>query len=647
MIDSLKNNKLIAKSDFEDALLKMCNKIMSYFSPGKAFLLLPNYVATQYEDSTLYLEAFARFLWGIAPYSKNGKNIEVLECFKEGILNGTNPCHPEYWGDLKDYDQRAVEMPPIAFFLYFSKNSFWDKLTEDKKKNIERWLLQINHKRLVQNNWLFFRVLVNVFLKQIGAQYSEKTIQKDLLRIEKFYLGNGWYSDGKTNRRDYYISWAFHFYSLIYARVMEQEDIERSYLYKKRAKEFAQDFVYWFSEDGSALPFGRSLTYRFAQVAFWSAVVFAGVDAFPLGVIKGIICRHLRWWFRQPIFDKSGLLTVGYSYPNLIMSESYNGTGSPYWALKSFLIIGIENDHPFWKVKEERLPVLNSKVFQKYSRMTICRKSYHIAAFVNGQDYGNQIHSIAKYEKFVYSNVFGFSIPRSAYGVVESAPDSTLAVSEDGEIFKQRHNLTAFYNNEKVLYSRWNPWNNVEIESYVLPGLPWHVRVHKIQTHRRIILQEGGFSIERQTHLHPPVRRNIVENGCGVGVSYNEQHSGIISLLGNGTPKIIFPSPNTNLLYPRTELPILMWKFSEGSYVVISGILGDSDILRNDKNFWDDTPKVEMNNVNIKIFMDGINRSAITLDLDKKYRIPSSLNREIYSLKTKVRIFIDFLRKSY
>lgn len=88
--------------------------------------------------------------------------------------------------------------------------------------------------------------------------------------------------------------------------------------------------------DGASVPFGRSLTYRFAMVAFWSAVAFAGLDVFSPGVVKGIILRHLRWWQQQSIFDREGILTLGFAYPNLVMCEDYNSPGSPYWALKVF-----------------------------------------------------------------------------------------------------------------------------------------------------------------------------------------------------------------------------------------------------------------------------------------------------------------------
>ncbi|MFP4975550.1 DUF2264 domain-containing protein [Paenibacillus sp. CN-4] len=54
----------------------------------------------------------------------------------------------------------------------------------------------------------------------------------------------------------------------------------------------------------------------------------------------------------QPFFDRSGLLTVGYAYPNLVISENYNATGSPYSALKTFLLLALAEDSAFWTVEE-------------------------------------------------------------------------------------------------------------------------------------------------------------------------------------------------------------------------------------------------------------------------------------------------------
>ncbi|MGP8847725.1 DUF2264 domain-containing protein, partial [Enterobacter hormaechei] len=77
--------------------------------------------------------------------------------------------------------------------------------------------------------------------------------------------------DGPGRPKDYYISMAFHFYGLLYA-TLSPDDTERAVVLRERSRLFAEGFIYLSAADGASVPFDRSLTYRFAMVAFWSAV---------------------------------------------------------------------------------------------------------------------------------------------------------------------------------------------------------------------------------------------------------------------------------------------------------------------------------------------------------------------------------------
>ena len=52
---------------------------------------------------------------------------------------------------------------------------------------------------------------------------------------------------------------------------------------------FAKTFIYWFADNGEAVPYVRSLTYRFAQCAFWSACLLADIRPFSVSVPKTVI----------------------------------------------------------------------------------------------------------------------------------------------------------------------------------------------------------------------------------------------------------------------------------------------------------------------------------------------------------------------
>lgn len=309
-----------------------------------------------YGNRVAAMEGFSRILWGLAPYIGGGGGCAELEnTYLTGLANGTDPDCGEYWGEMRDFDQRIVETAAIGLGLILAPDKLWKPLSAKQKENLYNWLNMVNSVKSVDNNWQLFAVLVNLGFKSVNMPYNREAVERSLGRVHSFYIGNGWYTDGDTPQIDYYISFAIHFYSLIYAKVMEDEDRENSRIFKERAKLFTKDFIYWFTEDGEALAFGRSLTYRFAQCCFWSACVFADVEPFPIGVMKGIISRNIEWWMKQPIFDNSGILTVGYAYPNLCMAENYNSFGSPYWALKAFLILALHDNHKFYQAEPQPL----------------------------------------------------------------------------------------------------------------------------------------------------------------------------------------------------------------------------------------------------------------------------------------------------
>lgn len=124
---------------------------------------------------------------------------------------------------------------------------------------------------------------------------------------------------------DYYSSsFAIQFLQLLYAKLAGDDDPERAAEFRSRAQQVALDLVYYYDEEGRAIPFGRSVGYRFAMVSFWGALAYAGVELpAPLtwGMVKGIVLRHLRWWQTQhAMWSPSGTLTIGYSYPNMYVS---------------------------------------------------------------------------------------------------------------------------------------------------------------------------------------------------------------------------------------------------------------------------------------------------------------------------------------
>lgn len=551
--------RLHSKEDFQKLLMEIIRPVIPYYTEEKAGIDL-GVTATTYEQITIRLEAFSRILWGLVPFWAGGGKDDVFEeIYRKGLTAGTNPESKEYWGGFHAFDQRFVEMAAMAYGLILSPDILWEPLSEKEKDNLANWLYGINEYELPICNWVLFAVLVNIALKKLGRKYDAKKLEKYLAGADSFYLGDGWYQDGDSGQKDYYISFAIHFYSLFYARVMEEDDPERCALYKERAKIFAKQFIYWFDENGASLPYGRSLTYRFSQVSFFCACLMAGVEPFDIGVMKGLIVRHFCDWMKKPVFDRDGILTIGYGYPNLVMGERYNGPGSPYWALKTFAILMLPDEHPFWKAEAKPLPVLEKQKALVYADMLIHRYENHVTAFVPGK-YSPAGHGqiVAKYGKFAYDTRFAFSVAKSEYEVHEAAPDSMLAFFINGYVYVRRI-CEEFRVSESEVYSRWIPYEGIMVESFIIPTETGHTRKHIITSDRECEAYDCGFAVEIDVEGEKQIQEGNqaqVENyysGCQVVAEGNE---------GEGV--IIFADPNTNLLHPMTRIPAVHYRIHKG-----------------------------------------------------------------------------------
>ncbi|OME87566.1 hypothetical protein BK120_03695 [Paenibacillus sp. FSL A5-0031] len=586
--------RLQSKADLQQTVSEAFEPLKERFTPGYAGLDLGATGAIHSEAIAL-MEAFARPLWGLVPHACGGGESDLWPMYVQGIIHGTDPDHEEYWGSFGTKDQRMVEQSILGLGLALAPHKIWEPLTDKQKDNVYRWLNQINLvDRSNPNNWLMFTVLVNVGFQKVGLPHDQDIMDNYLDTIDSYYLSDGWYSDGKTDQRDYYIPFAMHYYGLLYAKLMEKEDAERAARYRERASLFAQDFIHWFAEDGSSIPFGRSLTYRFAQVSFWSALVFADVLPYSMGVMKGIIMRHLRWWFSQPIFTPDGLLSIGYAYPNLLMGEGYNAPGSPYWSYKAFLILALPDEHPFWQAEEEVLPELKPLVAQPHARMTISRPEghKHVIAYGSGQMANfDMSHSAAKYSKFAYSTLFGFSVPKGYYGLTQGAYDSTLALSECDEHYRVRRFCEEFRIQEQSVYSRWLPWANVEVQTWIIPAGLWHVRVHRIKTERELDVAEGGFAIQTLAG-DAKEQADVLTITGAVLAKMPDGMSGMINISGFEQAMMLYPEANTNVLKPRTMIPTLTARLTQGEHILISAVFGATNSKENELE-WLNPPSVE------------------------------------------------------
>ncbi|KAF9694156.1 hypothetical protein EKO04_008007 [Ascochyta lentis] len=619
VLPGFSDNAFKVRDDFVRAALALVQPLDQYKSQHNARIKIATSTGAGFSEAAAQLEGFARPLWVVSDLLNISDSPENLKTWIEGIRAGTDPHSPEYWGDLRSFDQRMVEMESIAYALLSNPSAFSFENDGTTRKNLAAWLSQINEYDMPQSNWLWFRILVNLALVRVlGVRINQvKSHIDDSFRIlDTFYIGEGWSSDGLwcngRKQADYYSgSFAIQFAQLLFLKFAPDYDEERTLRYQEQARDFAKTYWRYFGPSGAAIPFGRSLTYRFAFTAFWAAVVVSDVNLpAPLshpGVIKGLIARHLRWWAQLPhIFNTDGTLNIGYAYPNMYLAEDYNSPQSVYWCLKSFVVISVPEEHPFWSCEElvyPRTNLVRDVEILWPPRHILCNTPEHHFLLSSGQSTTKHFKAReAKYGKFAYSSAFGFSVPCGPF-LEQTAPDSTLAISFDNneELWAVRSSPTDVHTKllhvggveVPILNSSWRPWKDEDLTirtSLVAPMKRWpgwHLRIHRVQwrpgaRYKPLKLVDGGFATSAQTSNNDSLFEQdlkatsvgadsaegwyqnhfsaiiITESGASGVVdltSQFSQNSDMYSLEISNEALIIRADPNTNLVAQRSLIP--------------------------------------------------------------------------------------------
>ena len=283
-----------------------------------------------------------------------------LARYAVGLSAGTespgDDADPDSWPQPTDVRQAIVESASVALGLRLTRPWLWEALDDRTRQRAVDWLLPALDPSPVDNNWWLFGLTVAGFLQDAGIETDRAaaTIDRSLDRIEQWYLGEGWYSDGENRAFDHYNAWALHFYPVLHAHLAgDKALVDR---YGPRLHAHLDAYTRLFDANGAPLPFGRSLTYRFAAAAAPWLGALTGHTPLTPGATRRLASGTLRYFLDRGAADERGLLTLGWHGPYPPVLQSYSGPGSPYWASKGFLGLLLPAAHPAWTDPEEPLP---------------------------------------------------------------------------------------------------------------------------------------------------------------------------------------------------------------------------------------------------------------------------------------------------
>lgn len=346
----------------------------------------------------------------------------------------------------------------------------------------------------------------------------------------------------------------------------------------------------------------------------------------------------------------------------MYLSEDYNSPQSPYWCLKSLIVIGLPETDPFWASEEVPYPSWEDNVVLPGPEQILCNhpQGNHHFMLTPGQFVGWPLKAThAKYCKFAYSSAFAFSVPTGPL-IQQIAPDNTLALSRDGaetwalkwkcdEVRFLDATVTFASTTEVVTATsvRWYPWNDraVAVNTTLVPPTKrwpdWHIRIHRLVIRERLRtlhMTGGGFAIlgrEASSGRDLPRLQSLLNDvqigsegvfegtdstlilsGAGASGIHTRQYSSFDVTLESNALK---PDANTNLACQRTLIPVTTLGISqaldaESKITIIESVFAidgtsigkqKGDALKSLEERWSDHPIVYLDGMGT-IFDDAI-----------------------------------------
>jgi hypothetical protein len=102
----------------------------------------------------------------------------------------------------------------------------WEPLDARTKAGIVRELKGLRAVSPPYTNWLLFAAMNEAFLLSIGEQWDPVRLGLAIRKIDEWYVGDGWYSDGPRFHFDYYGAYVIHPMLVEILEVMVARDVK-------------------------------------------------------------------------------------------------------------------------------------------------------------------------------------------------------------------------------------------------------------------------------------------------------------------------------------------------------------------------------------------------------------------------------------
>lgn len=318
------------------------------------------------DRNVTYMEAFGRLMSGLSPWltlpddeTPEGRQRKQLRLWAlASYTNAVNPDSPDYllW---EGEGQILCDASYIAISFMRSPDALWHPLNTLTK---QRYIAKFNSLKSVRpayNNWLLFRGTVEAFLLSIGQKYDAFALTVSAEKMNEWYVGDGWYSDGPEYSIDYYNGYVIQPMYVEMLEIMKNKKVFMPIPFElalKRMQRYNVLLERMISPEAAYPAMGRSMTYRLGafQTLALSAWKYGLPESLSYGQVRNALTSVMKRMFSmEGNFGKEGFLQLGFvgHQPNL--ADWYTNNGSLYITSLGFLPLGLPASHPFWTSQPE------------------------------------------------------------------------------------------------------------------------------------------------------------------------------------------------------------------------------------------------------------------------------------------------------
>ncbi len=488
---------------------RLLRPLAALMEDGRADLAIEGQ-ASNHGPAADRLESFARpCLWAshwLAACPDGAETLsraDVAAWFRRGLVLGTDPAGPQYWGPTANFHQHTVEMGALVLALEKASAWLWDPLAESERAQIARWFGSARGVGLHRNNHLFFGVLPLSFLLKHGwGSAADRTCVLRWMDImEAMHLGGGWFIDGMNESIDHYNAFAFHYYGLWWGMLYNELDPSRASRWAEWTHLFLSDYVRFFAATGEPVPFGRSMTYRFAASAPFALAEKCGVSPLAPGQSRRLCTQNLRFFLDRKIPQRQGALSLGWTDEFPAMTEAYSCAGSAYWAAKGLSPLLLDPGEPFWTDAEKPLPCEEGDFSHAIPQagMVVRAVDGEVELFNGASSIcgGNTAFGPYKWGKLSYRTGTGLEVqPRDGLYPLDA---SLTAEAADGGLFGRQatHPLEASDHHISFAFALGDRFSqfSVQVESHLWWRGGWQLHMHRCRAHQPARLILGAHSL--------------------------------------------------------------------------------------------------------------------------------------------------------